>query len=209
MAVNALPSNFRGKYPSSSVASYSYEDIAEGTGIQELNCFVVDEAGTYSGVLDKDTITSQANANPSGTYQTRSDIQTNAAEFKLSPFNMPKVVRGTMKVALTFIWAGSGSARCKISVMKNTTELAYQYTATTSVQNVAYSSIVPISVPLTNFKKGDYLSIKIKGENVTGTFTIHLMHDTLNRDFTATTPNVTASTNHTNLKCYIPFRIDT
>ena len=210
--------------------NYDYVDLGEGTGIVQVYGFGSDQgrSATASGgvvlYLDRNQIEAgeQAIVNPaSGSLYTRRTTiegsgKPNERFFELSEFNLPKLVKGNMYV--TFTWAivetgGSSNvtAYATVKLYKNDTEIATADTSefkTSASQTTIITSNVRIPVPLTRFKIGDILKVSFQTTVPSGQCNIYLHHDPNDNDFTDATPNITAATNTTALKVYIPFRID-
>lgn len=191
------------KASEAAIASYSYTDIAEGTGVVVFNGFKTTPSPYYK--LGTNPPYSEEISTLNGT-----DTPT-VMDFDLTPFNLPKIVRGTAYVSLGIGKAETGSVSVTCQVYKVSA-------ATTAISSARVSKVVVsasspemslVNIPLTqtHFKIGDILRLKMTLTNAgwTGGGDYgELGHDPAGRDGTYITgTNVT-----TQLKFYCPFRID-
>lgn len=192
------------------IASYDYVDLAEGTGIVTVYGFGSDASGAITQALDRNIIEPGTEQLLSGWYPKRSKIDAEQF-FSLSAFNLPKTVKGNCYITftwVTFVNSGTVVRQIRVKVYKNTTLLATEETTTHSTAATkTYTTNLKIPISLTHFKKGDVFKVSFIGIG-SGDGNCYLMHDPENRDFTEAAPNITAATNPTALKVYIPFRID-
>lgn len=199
-----------------SLASYDWTDLGEGTGIVELYGFTNDAAGTLGYILDKNAMELSQEGIVATGDEVRTDISTTATTFSLNAFNMPKVIKGICYINFTWILRNNAApvatAKVTVAIYKNASLLVTGDTQTFTIAaapaTTAHTEVVALTIPITNFKKGDIFKVKFTGVQVTGNITVFLHHDPYNKDFTSTTPNVTAATNTTRLRVYVPFRID-
>jgi len=185
----------------SALASFSYSDIAEGTGIQ-LFYFAQDAAGAH--ILTQNQVTST----------TKIEGGTNADfddDYDLSAFNMPQTIRGKAMFSFHFV-VGAAAHGVLNSVYLR------KWDGTTETEIVAASGstfvhsggaasyptdLVTMDVPLTHFKKGEQIRVSVL---LTVTADDWIYYGT---DPTAE-PDLTyfAAGNSTQSKAYIPFDLD-
>jgi hypothetical protein len=185
----------------SSIVSYDWTDLAEGTGMVTLQAFgAMVDGGTTSSKLDKNV------------FDTGTGAQATSAlpvTYTLGAFNFPRTLQGTCFVSATFSMdvQGAGSSKLTFSLLKNSTSLA---SATTGAYNSdgVVTFCIALTIPLTSFAIGDVLGLKVERADVSGTIVIYAHNDPLNRDNASRVPAVTAATNHTNLEVVVPFKVD-
>lgn len=192
--------------PEGAIATYDFTEIAEGTGIVTFNGFNTET----SGAITTYKLTNVAVASD--------DIQTITAagtvkqvDFETLPFKLPKIIDGTSILRFSGGIDTNGAANvyyvCTLfKVSDATTTLVTVTSPTLSIGGAgtaAKNFCMPLVIPRTHFKPGDYLRLSI-GITPSAQFG-HLAHDPENRDGTVITP---ASTYPTRLEFLIPFRID-
>lgn len=200
-----------------SVVSYSYSDIADGSGIVNLYATSFsDSTGTY-GVLTNQ-IMPVPNTSSAGNSAT---ISAQGADTKLIDddkdivFNVPKILRG--KVLVNLAWSAGDSScssfeayaivRCRKWDGTTETELASVQTTTISgsVNSTYYrSEQMYFTVPTTHFAKGETLrfTIEIWGHLISSTVAANI-------SYRQTPTNVSdGNYNFTYLKFGVPFDID-
>lgn len=186
------------------IASYSWTDIAEGTGIVRF-------LGTRASV----------DATPANDIRfltekiipcsdISSEILTgtpSATVFNFDvTFNSPKVVSGKCIIVTPAFITSTGAVTPKITVIKwdgsSETTLVSQIAleAKSGTAAVAEWTTV-ITVPLTKFKKGETFRIKYNFDSTTSSFTNYLRHDTSGGSTSFTKTGGV-------LSVYVPFRID-
>jgi hypothetical protein len=214
---------------SNSIASYNYTDIAEGTGNMIFYCGVYVNTTTTGFFLSQNALksiyTSYAVGGHDGT-----DTDIIDADFDLSEFNMPKTIKGTARIMgaighrtlFTTRQNWEGYVTAKLRKWDGTTETEI---ATATSQTISFTTSggigtittedfnVQLSIPNPiHFKRGDVLRVSIiVHTNTSGTngFYIGIGVDPANREDIA--PNllkVINDDNDTDLRCYIPFRLD-
>lgn len=202
------------------LASYSFTDIIEGTGIISLYAFAVDAgAGALSYVLDRNAfaiglapIVASINypvASEQDTISASSDGT--AIDFSLSALNAPRTLRGSCFVRFTYAIQGTGATGYSVvSIVKNSTVLVSGATTNATGDNTITTSAIKLAIPSTNCKRGDVIKLRITPHNshASNTMNYILHHNPMNANWTTRTPNVTASTNHTDLIVNMPFKID-
>ncbi len=208
------------------IASYSYTDIAEGTGVQHFKgCVEGNSSGTnyflssagdfYSYMIDQ----KKADSARSDTSAKDYDL-----DFNLSEFNTPRIIRGTAIINYGFgivRTTGIGTLRgyliFKVRKWDGTTETEIASAQTSNIdQNVngttIKSSCLLITIPETHFSKGDVLRLTmeawIKAPTNDATGAIFVSHDPLNRDGTYINPSTDDPTSTTKLDFYCPFNLE-
>lgn len=222
---NLLGNNFPEPAPGA-VATYNYNDIAEGTGVAIFygltaktktatsNILSTQAIHSAAGNITSDTTAESKSAGDdgTGTYTLYSTFN-----FDLNPFNIAKTVRGTAYVQLSQDIgdsAGAASAYFNISLVKvdgtdsTETELGNADGEVIATADGPLTINVPISLTETTFPDGDFLRLKLKaylkhdsGDNGS---TLHFAHSPDNVD----TTSFTAATNPTKLTAYVPFKIE-
>jgi len=177
----------------SAIASYSYTDIAAGTGMTQLYLF-----------SSTDSVASDYHLGGNVVYSSEiPKVVTTAVDFDLSRFNLPKDIKGTAIFQLCYLIGGaSGSAyaTCKLQHVRgvSVTDIV---TVITPTKNFGVSGVMNLQmvVPHTHFKKGDILRLNIDGTSIgNGVFNVYI--DPKSR--------ASAPVTITNSNIFIPFRID-
>lgn len=197
------------------IASYSYVDIADGTGVQKFY-----GAKTKSGfILTPQTLYSELIFTSVNAPYAAAVLLDN--DFDVT-FNMPKTVKGTLIVNVPFIHEVSTSGLrtfdVTITVQRVSngvsttigTDTATQYSDTGTGQTAANfrERIVSVALTQTHFKKGDTLRIHVKLDiyNANGNCLFYTYHDPAGRAYGS--PVITDGTINTQMVFYVPFRID-
>lgn len=207
----------------STIATYNYTDIAEGTGIQLFYGFgYYNQAGTLVYGLGKstdysETIETSSAPDDTGNYSKVIDL-----DFDLNAFNLPQTARGTAQVNLTQ-FAGYGGydmanyiiARIRKWDGTTETEVASGQSAgiTTSSNTIKKVRTIRFTVPKTHYKKGDILRLTIELWAKTQSAgyinsTAAFGHDPENRDGALIIPSTDDPRTTTKLLFYCPFNID-
>lgn len=145
-----IPSVFR---RSSVATTYSYDDVAAGTGVERYyGTRAVTSAGSTYGLFS--FISAQA-----GTAQAVV-AGDGAVSFNLTAYNLPRVLRGTAYITGEI----NCSAACKVSflfqkISSGTTNISS--TIETDNLLVNRNIVVPIPLTTTNFSAGDNLRIVV------------------------------------------------
>lgn len=180
MTINQLPSNFRGKYPNSSIASYDYIDLADGTGVLSYTATIcATDSGTTYLLNTKDLENGTTNTFlTNGTYNFDTEI-----------FNSPRTIKGTAYLSTAINYSGAGSLTIKFQKISGSTTTDI---SSSIVKAVALNLrlLMPIPLTQTNFKRGDYLRAVI---------TLSGAGNSMNIYPATTTP----------LKINVPYRINT
>lgn len=213
--------------PEKVISSYNYIDIAEGTGITRLYAFINAVSGANLGYNDLisgalTTSTSDKSQIIDLGYSSGGGGWTHFAPnitFSLSPFNLPKVIKGTAQVEIpTYMTPNLSNQQgrwlfTQVGIKKNNSMIASaaSYVFTGIVGNSHnYTFKIPIDVPLTQFKKGDTLSLYLSGAFSQLAGSDHMGAaigmDPASRN--GTWINTTAGGTGTQLVLNVPFRLD-
>lgn len=232
MAEN-LPINFA--VPTENIiASYSYTDVAEGTGIQTFYGFALNsglsgavsyalsEKVHYTTHTDATTGANTAIVHTSGAVVVAEADPTNSfdLDFDLTAFNLPKVIKGTAVVQVpwgmnyTPSGALSGALIVQLAKVSDGTETVFASGAVQRAINNSGTlySLSTLRIPVAteqSFKKGDNLRMNVIGRVLEsgGNAQIGVAHDPMDR---AGATVYTASNLPTRvLKINVPFKIDT
>ena len=198
----------------SAIASFAYTEISEGTGVVLFNglsesdqsSFPTFGSTAYKYALSSEAIESETQETVGVT--TTDDGVSFEKDFDLSAFNFPQILRGTAKVTVNINLVGEGDsveAAFTASVRKVGTDgevvIANGF-SNPAAQTIGASTddkvTIPITIPLTPFKKGVILRLTIIGNTVgspsTMGGTIKVKHDPTTADY--------------ELKFYCPFNLD-
>lgn len=191
--------------PEKAIATYNFTDIAEGTGVVLFQGFNTQIAPT--------TVEYHLTENQSlfsNFIETADATATHTLNFDLSPFNLPKDIVGTAYVRFSSAISASEQTTVhtvtvkKVATDLSTVNLGSVVSADISGNNVKFNVVMPITLSLTHFKKGEVLRVEYV-RTKTGAGTVTIAHDPANRDGVQVTP---AATYPTKFEVYIPFRID-
>ncbi|KKK70095.1 hypothetical protein LCGC14_2927450 [marine sediment metagenome] len=186
------------------IASYSYTDIAEGTGVVIFKAFITDIGAlghlTASQVYSRNIETSETGT--AGDWDTIGD-----RDFDLAPFNRSQIIKGTAIVNISQHAVTSGSSRFLIRVRKwdgsAETEIANVTTASEGAGDVVMHC-EQLTIPRTHFKSGDVLRLTIISQaSGSGSQTLYYGTDPQNRDGANIIPSTTPVT--TKLEFHCPF----
>ena len=141
---------------SQSIASYSYTDIADGTGIQQFYgiCFK-DSAASFNVFLSQNLIEGVVAA----------VIGDNATfDFDLSPFTTPRDVTGTAYIEMMCDYGGSDTSTFTVYVKHYDGSTATTLGSRTTAGINGEDEQVALSIDLTSkhFKKGDILRVSVR-----------------------------------------------
>ena len=219
-----LPQNF--PLPNeSAVASYSYTDLAEGTGIRLFyGCTNEDGDGILTqNQIYSHTIESTALQNP----PTTSYVLDLDKDFDLTAFNMPQTIKGTAYINGTFylhtdaVGAGqSGISYIQIKLRKwdgsTETEIANNTFTLTHTSSTTEKKLfcLDITIPETHFKIGEILRATVLiYTKVTAidsgleNFRTAFCYDPMNRDGTYIVPSTDDPVTISQFKLWIPFKL--
>ena len=178
------------------VASYNYTDIAEGTGVVVFYGFK-----TYDGNyhLSNNVLYSETIETISATNMT--------FNFDLSPFNLPKIIKGTALVKFCFRIIAAGTISFVLTLQKVSggaaTSIGTASLSNYSVTTAPVNRLVSIALTETHFKAGDFLRFVMDVTNNGGSTAYG--HDPANREGVYVTP---VATYPTKLEVHIPFKLD-
>lgn len=186
MAINPLPNNFRGKYPSSAIASYSYYDLA--TGIAYKTLYPTTSLQTSSTVLGIVT-TTDVYSYPQ-IYSSNGANQANDFDYDIT-FNVPTRVKGDCFISIPIGYGGSSASviitfTASLYKVVGVTETLLGTTATESkdLGFGAQSSFIwgiKTNIPLTSFKSGDKLRLNVTSTSAGSARTVYFFNDPANR----------------------------
>lgn len=208
------------------IASFDFEDIAEGTGVISFEAFkTTDSTGTDEHLASETTdIYSTLIEEGGAPVITTSFTKEFDVDYDLTQFNLPKDIQGTGVIRFSFYLerlGGGGTvdayiiARIRKWDGTTETEVASVQTATTQVgaaANTTTNVLMNITIPRTHYKKGDTLRLTMEGwmkGSVADDNRFFWGVDPQNRDGTYLRPSGDASGNETTrLIIKIPFAID-
>lgn len=207
---NLVPINFPIP-PESAITSYPYSDIESGTGTVIYFGASEKSSSTTTYILTTKSVSSQNSAETVGSGGSGSKEY----NLDLSPFNVPKVVKGKGFLNLTVEGSkntNDGTINVAVRVLKYSglteTELSSSINQDITVPGNTTTSktiLFPLALTETIFKIGDILRLEIivTWSVTSGSFTIvRLGMDPVGR-YTFTTSSNTSSV----LALYIPFRL--
>ena len=188
-----IPTIYR-KASEAAIASYSYTDIAEGTGVTQFWLY----SSQNSVGLDY-----HINSNSCFSASTETVCTGVTIDFDLPPFNLPKNIKGTAIINLCYrIDGASGSGSMSVTLKKysGTTETSISSAVSSPDANAAPATYThwTFHIPITtiaHFKKGDILRVAITGTG-NGSGVPNIQHD----------PKGTAGQKDSNI--FIPFVLD-
>jgi len=183
------------------LVNYSYTDVADGTGVIVFYGATAHTSAGATQMLTTQQVYSKYIVLDAGTYN-----------FDLTPFNSPRVMKGTayLNVGHWTQSAGSNSI-VKVKIQKSSggsvTDCSSQISSDTLDGNGAHIvHHIPIALTTTNFKKGDFLRCEIVVNSDLNPIEIGV--DPVGRDGTNLNAALTNPACTTKFKLYIPFRID-
>lgn len=210
-----IPINYR-KSSESSIASYDYFDIAEGTGIVIFYLY-----NSYSiGRLDRNILTSSV-MEVVVTSTSATLVLAATHNFDSLVFNLPKSITGTALLSLSSGLDGvnTGAGRqgyAVVTLQKISNAIITDIGTCTTIDygaNAGEQTYV-YEMPLTNthLAKGDQLRLRFQiymKARTSDNAAVKWFYgeDPLNRDGTYLTPSTDANT-FTNSKLHIPFKLD-
>ena len=186
---------------SPNIVSYSYTDIAEGTGIINFKGF-----STHSSTAT--TYALSTNDLYSGTVSTKTGHTALTINFDTTPFNRPQTAKGVAYISAGIGGTNGQTPTITCTVYKNTTAISSGITTGAVTTDGTTGNMVLIAIPLTetHFSVGDYLRLKVVLSASSGAGDYHeLGHDPKGRD----TPSyITGADVTTELNFFVPFRIE-
>lgn len=193
-----VPQVYR-KSNESSIASYNFTDIAEGTGIVLFNGLQTAVSGATLFYLSQNKVASnlvESTGNPALNFP-----------FTCIPFNLPKVVKGTSIIRFSVCTSDANLNQLQIGYRKiypdgSAVDISPK-AITVYFNNTAQNITTSLVIPETHFKKGEALQLYM--ERMLGANQIIMAHDPINRVGTHfTTPSLTP----TMLEALVPFKLD-
>lgn len=202
------------------VASYSYTDLAEGTGVTMFYLL----ATNGDNILSQNQIYSDVIELNSGSHAlTNTFVKNQDVDYDLTAFNAPRTVKGTAYMNFTYHIYKSGSqivtAYWTIKVRKwdgvTETEIGNASTPeiNSSVTGEAYD-LTALAIPLTqtHFAIGDVLRVTVEGYDkeaaADSTNNLIIGQDPMNRDGTYIIPSTDDPVSITQTKIWIPFKLN-
>lgn len=151
---------------SSTIASYSYTDIAEGTGVQEFYLISEYSGGATDYLLT--TISAKCSNYAAGADKTVTLANGTSVDFDLGAFNMPKKIKGTAYMSWVAINPSSDSFALKFQLIRvrdgTETTISSQITSQvvkTTINGTFGFTKIPITT-IYHFKKGDILRLTVE-----------------------------------------------
>jgi hypothetical protein len=211
------------------LATYDYTDIAQGRGIILFKAFTSNTEGTTGYHLGTEDIYSSDIEIASIDFTVGAPYtKVLDKDFDLTPFNLPRTIKGTAIISACFCLVNSGGGSTtryaylifKIRKYSGSTEseIASGQTDTVTYAGDSESNTIslvtmPITIPQTHFKKDDVLRLTIEGwGRVDGSSTqkgkLYIGTDPMNRDGDNIKPSSDDPTSITKLNLYCPFRLD-
>ena len=190
------------------IISYSFTEIADGTGIAHLK-------GASGKLTTADLFSGPELSAESSSTSSTQIIDHN---FDLSPFNLPRTMKGTATVNFCYAFSGTGTGKNitlkfkfrKVELDSNVVEIAEWTQTFSNTSNRVSVGFRDITIPKTYFQKGETLRITFEGWMTvidSGTFRITLGIDPQDRDGTYIVPSTDTPKSTTKLDFYIPFEI--
>ena len=153
------------------IASYDYTDIGEGTGINKLYCFSESLSGSTPYGMSTEQVYSYDNEKWIAVANTAL-TKIFDFDFDLNVFNYPKILKGSALVSVPFKSdSDTGYSITTYIIAKvrkwdgsSETEIANATTPTivVSASAVAKNFLIPITIPETNFERGNTLRLTIE-----------------------------------------------
>ena len=209
---------------SPNIISYSYTDIAEGTGIQKFYGFqYTDSVATKYGLGDSDTyggdIDVSVATGASETYHKVIDY-----DFDLLAFNIPQTLNGTAEVVVASFVSGivnQGVYKYIVArIRKYSGAIESEVANATSATNYVggnltgkYVQTIRIPIDREHYKRGDILRLTIEvwvktADDTRGEGSVGIAFDPENRDGTYIIPSTDDPRTITKLIFKCPFRLD-
>lgn len=198
------------------LASYSFTDLASGTGYVNYKGAVTQTALTKAYILSESSFYS---ADAGTTLTASSPPNSTTISFDTSAFNLPRTVRGTAYLTFSRYYTTTEykyiqSTIQKIDASGSATNISSTITATNDDVDGGHNvtsgkQMVLIQIPLTQttIKKGEKLRLKMDLYINTGTGNIYVGHDPKGRDYNSLNPSADANIS-TIMDLFIPFRIE-
>ena len=191
--------------PESAIASFAFTDIATGLGFVAF----LGIASEDSGGIDFHLITNALFAQPAGTR--RSSQGTTTLDFDTAPFNLPRVAKGTAYFSAGMAVSANQDVRLLVQIKhvsnSTVTNITSEITSQTFSPSSTTSQMVFLELPITeqHYKKGDFIRITVKLNQINASGDTDLGHDPKNQTFNTIIPGTKDTTVMTLL---MPFVID-
>jgi len=200
------------------IGSYSWKEIAEGTGIID---YYVHQVGNAGSVTYKLLTTAQQDWE-GATENHYSNVENLTVTFTSLAFNTSRIMEGTAYITFYQVvhptsTAGTGSGKVTISIKKNAVEIA---TVDSETRTLAANwnanggvDFLTVAIPRTKFNIGDVITITATG-TTSGACDHDITHEPLNGDVTipahasAGGPFTISAGTPTYFKTSLPFRTD-
>lgn len=206
--------------PATSIVSYDFVDISDGTGVEIYYLATCQEGGgtgvapTFNHILTRQAI--EVGSGVGATAPKWSYISSSTKPSFELIFNVTKVAKGKAYFNFTYTTSSTSSADLTgtATIYKNSTSIGSQ---TFRINGTSQVVTVNLEIELTEtiFRAGDTLKLVVEDSGTNPYAFIY--HDPLNRDSgggdlsggggLGTQPAVTASTNPTSSKINLPFKI--
>jgi hypothetical protein len=194
--------------PDNVIASYDYQDIANGSGVVTFYGTTTTDLG--SGINYALTSTDDY----ADTTITKRPTGTTTVNFYSLAFNIPRTLKGTAYVVLPIETSTTSTAnsnlqfRLKILETDGSTTRNITSNLTFSTTEQSRTHILFVEMPITEdtIREGEKLLLTIILTSV-GTGNINIMHDPKNRYNTASTNNEGNSVSAI-MKVLVPFKVD-
>ena len=188
MALNKLPSQFRGSYPTSAVASYSFYDIATGTAYKTFY-----PMKSYNTNAVTYTMTTESSIYSHDGWTETTANSAGSMTFDLT-INTLMRLKGKALINFQFGYLGSAGTpsitfTAGLYKVVGVTETLLGTTASEQVTSsfngtdaITFMWCTDTDIPLTIFKKNDILRLKITHTNPGASKWIRYYHDPANRN---------------------------
>ena len=158
--------------PETATASFSFTDIAEGTGIQEFFCAIGETNSGNTYHLLGNAVTSKNDA-ADKILQAATNV-----DFDTSNFNLPRTVKGTAFVSGSFVVDSGNNVSCTATILKfdGSTETTIGATITSQTETATSTERgILLEIPLTQtlIKKGELLRLTITVTSAGGASGVH------------------------------------
>ena len=185
------------------IASFSFTDIADGSG----NVIFLGLAAETSGGVTYHLVQTAIFSQPPATG--RSSQGTTTIDFNSSTFNLPRIAKGTATFSAAMGVTGGESVKLLVTVIHfdGSTETVIGAEQTSQTFTGGESEMVSFRFTLTEtlFKKGDLIRLRVKLNQVNAAGSSEVGHDPNNEDATFIKPG----TKHTTvMQLHMPFKID-
>ena len=158
--------------PETASASFSFTDIAEGTGIQIYFATIGETSGGNTYHLLGNAVTSK-NDGADKILQAATDV-----DFDTSPFNLPRTVKGTAYLSGSFNQDAGNNVSCTATIKKydGSTETTIGATITSQTEESAGAErgiLLPIPLTETIIKQGELLRLTVTVTSAGGQSGVH------------------------------------